>query len=113
MDIETVALPESTGKVQKLGSYDKRGIAPLKNPQKRWAVDVPEGAHGMVQKPGSCTGHIGSTSSGMTSGVCQHRLLHVLTPAAYALVAPMFLCTGSCHVPVSYTHLTLPTICSV
>ena len=26
---------------------------------------VPEGAHGMVQKPGSCTGHIGSTSSGI------------------------------------------------
>ena len=73
VDIETVALPDSKGKVPKLGNYDRRAIAPLKNPQKRWALPVPEGAHGMVQRPGSCTGHIGSTSSGKTTSMC-HQL---------------------------------------
>jgi hypothetical protein len=73
VDIETVALPDSKGKVPKLGKYDRRGIAPLENPQKRWDLPVPEGAHGMVQRPGSCTGHIGSTSSGKTTSMC-HQL---------------------------------------
>ena len=57
VDIDTVALDVKQG-VQKIGEYDKRGIAPLKNPQKKWALDVPEGAHGMVQKPGSCTADV-------------------------------------------------------
>jgi hypothetical protein len=72
VDIDSVALNVKQG-VHKIGEYDKRGIAPLKNPQKKWALDVPEGAHGMVQKPGSCTGHIGSTSSGKTTSIC-HQL---------------------------------------
>jgi hypothetical protein len=72
VDIDTVALSMKQG-VQTIGVYDKRGVAPLKNPQKRWALDVPEGAHGLVQKPGSCTGHIGSTSSGKTTSIC-HQL---------------------------------------
>ena len=43
VDIDTVALNVKQG-VQKIGEYDKRGIAPLKNPQKKWALDVPEEA---------------------------------------------------------------------
>ena len=53
VDIDAVALNVKQG-VQKIGEYDKRGIAPLKNPQKKWALDVPKGAHGMVQRASPC-----------------------------------------------------------
>ena len=57
VDIDTVALPESNGKVQRLSDYDKRGMAPLKNPQKRWASNVPEAldaTHPKLQPINTC-----------------------------------------------------------
>ena len=78
-----------------------RGCIKIDNPQKKDHADPPEGAHGLVQKPGSCTGHIGSTSSGKTTSMCHQLAVNHATfePNAPQLAATAPSWTGSTAPP--------------
>ena len=66
--IDSCCTKAGDAKVATIGDdWDKRGTAPLKNPQKRWALKPEQGAHGLCLPAGHCTAAVGSISSGKST----------------------------------------------
>eukprot|EP00961_Rhodomonas_salina_P188777 2547615-Rhodomonas_salina.3 len=90
-----------------------------------WGVcaDVWSSAPGVVQSVGQCTKCGGvwcrASGRGRAGGASRRRQEHALAPAEHAGGASRCRSAADTHPhahaqgPVSYTHLTLPTICSV